>query len=263
MAIPLILHKEYNQCLICKANLGHETKLAELPFCHEHVKCSICNQAITAHEARWLLQQFMEEEKAENTANVPELDYTTLKIYHVKCSPIPDKMTTIKQSDYDYLNILRLTFEPNTSLSTDTNEKEAGIWAPHLVENMNFEQKCLLQARMMAAIEAIGRAKLQDKDYRRNYLDERERERFKKAKETTAISPKPNHGIVTPKESKEAQLAHFIELHFNSNPGHDIAKKILGEMNKSIDGLVKVGVPEPTAREQVLNILKQQKRIEK
>jgi hypothetical protein len=171
----------------------------------------------------------------------------------------PDATITIKQSEFDFLNLCRLAIIPNPDLNIRSNEIVAEGYGRQLIEKMDFEQ-LQKHLRMMEACAAQSRNILIANPKQRKELAAiREAERKEYAKTEAATSSRP-----TGKKSndlEEVQLAHFMELHEVKE--RTVGLKLMHQLNKAVRDLVKAGFAEPTARETALNMMKQNRQIVK
>lgn len=194
-----------------------------------------CKEPLSVPELQWALSKHLTE--------TPDL--VGLDVIHPRCAVLnrtheSDPTRTISQSEYDYLNLIRLSVTPNIELSTVTNENNAWLYSSKLVANMDFEQKSLHLKMLEACRAQVEVAIAQDPLRRKAYLEERERERFSTS---TAKTSKATSG---PKlGSKELQLKTFMELHGLTEMVS--AEKILNTRNKAVTALMQVGFTEQDA----------------
>jgi hypothetical protein len=196
-----IKSNEYSTCIFpsCTTPLGHDSKMEGFRTCHEHRACSFCNMPLSASEIAYCHDVSLEKDES-------------LDLKHPRCSAInhpslnEDPTLSIKQSEYDYLNLIRLCGFPNLDLSVVTNENNAMIYETRLLEAMSFEQKLIHLKMLEACVAQAGLAVRQDSSYRKNALEEREKVHQKRAKNEQLVSSK------SPAKSLESALEDPIEL---------------------------------------------------
>ena len=106
-------------------------------LCHEHRKCHICNLDLNAREQQWCYDHAIESGDDLESVH-PRCDSRAHQSFE------QDPTLTIKQSEYDYLNMLRLMIIPDPALSVETNKNNAYVQSTRLITEMaSFEEKLL------------------------------------------------------------------------------------------------------------------------
>lgn len=249
------------ECLICRKTLGAESREQGYLLCHEHRKCIQCTEDLTAREVRLCYDRYVEILEKDEQPN-----YTLIDVICPHCSVLSrnhldkDPTLSIRQSEYDYLNLIRLSVIPDTDLNQVTNENNAMIYSTRLVQNMNFEQKSLHMSKLQACLAQVQIAIRKDPEFKKGYLEDREKQKFAKANREALTSSRP---VSKSAESpEEIQLGTFMELHELTD--RKIALKVMQDMNKGIKSfMTSLKVSEPLAREMSLKILKDTGRIKK
>lgn len=250
---------EIKECIICSKPLGQESRDLGFPTCHNHRTCVKCELPLNAHEVKLCHKRVQEDEESidklilihsrclilerriESSANLTE-------------SSSNDPTLTIKQSEYDLLNMIRLMVTPNVELSDVTNENNACSQNQRLIANMNFEEK-ILHLKMMEACAAACSISLRTtKEYRKEAFKEREERQKKQAEKQRLTSSKPVGKSVEDKE--EVLLGTFMELHGLTE--RKSAQKIMKDTWKAIRQMTEIGIPEPLARENIIKGLVKQ-----
>lgn len=237
----------------CTAPLGGDSQMAGYLTCHTHRVCRFCLEPISSSEVRLAFTRAEEDGR--------EVGYSDL--YHTRCyakenppvplvSSDPEATTIIKQSELDFLNILRLMVIPDSDLSVTTNENNAMIQNKRLVENMSLDDAMLHLRMMEASVAACSIYIRTHPKFRKEALSEREKKHSAKAKTEALTSSRP--AGVKSDDSEEIALGTFMEM-FGLKE-RTSAKAIYRDRNKAIQGLMKTnGMPEPMARDIVTQML--------
>lgn len=256
--------REYTQCLICEKPLGHDSRSEGYMFCHSHRICSVCDAPLSPPQLRLCLKQYLESLEGQEDEKADRLDYNNVVITHPFCQLPLTKFNgqatvtqdgfqniSFSQSDIDLLNLIRLTCSPDPELSQITNENLAMDKAEVLLKNKDLEKKILFEVRMEAVLSMIKIVIRKDPKFRKNYLEEREKE-FKSTK-----SPKEPQDIKDFKSVKEIKqysekvsLEAMIELHGLNPENRSENIKIYENRIKTIKTLMaKMNLSEPIAQE--------------
>lgn len=231
---------DFTECVVCLKALGQESRDMRFRTCRDHRACSVCGSSLTAREIEWC-HAHLEGEPIEK-----------LILTHMRCSIVThsasdDPTLSVKQSDLDYLNILRLMVVPDSDLNIVTNENNAMIQSARLISSMNFDQK-LMHLKMLEACVAQCSVTIRTSpEYRKDLALEKQRGTEKRAKLESITSSRPAGKSLDAPE--EIALGTFMEMHGLSE--RTLAKKILSDRNKAINSLVGLGIPEALARENV------------
>lgn len=236
------------ECLTCSKPLGQDSKDLGIRFCHEHRKCSKCSGDLSAKELDWCLNHSIEDYPIEITVKdflqlYKEKDPSAiLTIVHPRCSAIEhktmdqDPTLTIKKSEYDYLNLIRLSFVPNPDLGLTTNENNAMIGCTQLIGQMDFDQKLLFIRMMEACAAQASIAVKQDPKWRKDALTVRENQRQKQAEQEKKTSARPFSKPAT--DTEELLLAKFMEDHGVTE--RKVAMKIRAQIEKAVESMCKM-----------------------
>ena len=241
--LPLLKKStQITECQICQNPLGSESRDLGYYFCHNHRICGVCEEPITARESKWCFESYLDSLK-ENE-NLEPLD---IEVIHPRCQKVPfEPRVYIKQSEYDFLNLLRLTLIPQVELSSIENENNAALYGKQFLAGMDYERKALHLKRLEAYVEVNQSVLRQDPQFNRKYIEERDKEHASKAKQEKVTSSRPVGR--KPEAPKELQLGAFMELHGFTE--RKTAQKLMNRWNDAINSLMKLGVPETEAREQ-------------
>jgi hypothetical protein len=261
MSSPLrVIHKHLKElkednasCLICKKPLGSESRELNYLVCHQHRRCLKCNEELSVAEIKWCFTRFIEDSGfSTSETEVPE-SYEQVEIICTKCHSLEhtgadkDPTAALKQSEYDYMNIVRLNMiDPDITLSTITNENVAMNAASRYVVGMTFEQKSIWLKKLEACVAQASILVKQDSQYQKNYLIEREKKHYDKAHKESLTSSRPSSK--TAESTEELQLGAFMELHALTERKQ--ALKILRDRNRSVKSLLAAfsNMTEPQAR---------------
>lgn len=216
----------------CKNVLGNESRELGYYLCHEHRKCSKCSQELRPeHTKLWF------EMQSESTDNID--------VTHPRCSVTyrptmnDDPSQSIKQSEYDYLNMIRLSVEPDKNLSEETNENNSLIHTGRFVDQMDWDSRYLYMKKLEACLARVQISLNCDKKKIKERLDAREQVKFEEAKVQSRVSSKPVSIPVT--DENEILLAAFMER--NGITDRKTAIKKARERQKLIEHLTKSGFP--------------------
>ena len=237
------LHKpEFTECLVCGHTLGQESRDLGWMLCHDCRICSTCKDPLNVRDAKYCLKRYLELLQTDEPPSYRHMD-----IIHPKCEVLRHQ-PSLNPSEYDYLNLIRLSVIPDLELSLVSNENVAMNMSARLVADMDFEQLSL-HLKMLQACEAQVRiAILQHPKYRKDALKERESKHFDKARKEAATSSRPV--TKSADDSEEVTLGVFMSQHGLTE--RSTAKKIFSQARKTIESLTKLGVPEELARENVM-----------
>lgn len=199
------------ECIICAKPLGSDSRNEGYYFCHEHRKCTVCTEILTAHEAKWCYDKYVEESKEESI----KIDLTKVEPIHARCYILRHRgdvtKISITQTEFDYLNLIRLMIEPDLDIDRVGNENAAYEKSARFIANMSFEQQQLHLSRIQACVAQVQNAINLNPLKKKESLNEREKEKFTRAKREALTSSRPDNK--TPEDSEELQLGHFMELH--------------------------------------------------
>lgn len=235
-ALHIIPPSDFTECIVCKAPLGADSRDARMRLCHAHRKCSVCGHDLNARE-----QRLVHDRVIENEETLDKLVPT-----HPRCEAIThptaeqDPTRTIKQSEYDYLNMLRLMVIPDLQLSVTTNENNAMIQCGRLIVSMQSFDEKLLHLRMLEACVAQASIAVRtDPKYRKDALADREKKHQQKAQTEALTSSRP---VGKPADDTEEQrIGAFMQKY--SLKDRKVALTILKDRDKAIVGFTKSGIP--------------------
>jgi hypothetical protein len=254
-----IQRRKYTECVICQKTLGDDSRSEGQLFCHEHRLCKYCSTEITVQESRICFNKFEERLEGEER-KAP--DYSLIDVECIRCKAIRHEPTiAIRQSEYDYLNLIRLMIIPDMNLSVITNENNAWIQSARLIQNMSLEQKLVHLSMMQSLVGQLEVAVRQDPDWRKDALKDREDKvrRSKpqqevKHKSTSELEPPPTRRTVQVKEEHkedEFNLDKFMKDYGLSE--REPAKKLFSQIKAAIKGWVRVGSAPELAEKQVID----------
>lgn len=251
-----ILKSEFSECIICGKPLGQDSKDARHRTCHDHRACIKCNLPLHPREI-----QLAHDRVIEDSA-----DISTIQLIHTRCEVVDkpaaqDSVLSIKQSEYDFLNMLRLMCTPNRELSGVTNENNAMIQSSRLIADMDFDSRLLHLKMMEACVAQVSIALRTDKSYRKEAFKEREEREKKLAEKQKLVSSSPKPPKVAAVDPEEIALGTFMELHGLTE--RKTAQSAMRDMWKAVKGLTACGIPEPMARENVVKQMVLQGRLKK
>ncbi len=238
---------QYNEC---KKPLGQESKDLGYPTCHEHRSCASCDLPLAPVEIQWCVDKY--KEKLEKDPS------ESFELIHPRCyslkkpSLAQDPTLSIKQSEYDYLNLCRLMIEPSMELSAVTNENNAMIsankYVQTLVHNLDFDAAYMHLKKLEACVTEVGLfVAKQDKKELKRRADEREKANEKKAKQEAKTSSRP---VQKPADDEhEVLLAAFMAR--NEIKSRVVGQKLWSDRNKAINGWLKAGIAKNVAEEMV------------
>ena len=243
--------RTFTECIICERTLGEDSRSSGVMFCHDHLKCEICGDEISPSEAKWCYRRWYDltsdPRDKENIKNITRV--------HTRCT-IPQEMTVpIKQTDLDFLNLIRLLVIPDMDLDQNSNEKIAYNASVQLIKNMNIEQTFIYMKKIESCLAQIQVARAQNPSLRKTI----DAERTVKARTESVGSAKSSSA--TPKSAKEVELSTFMELHGLEDRKE--ASEVLKERNKAIKSMMAAGFQEEQAREMTNAMLLEQGRIKK
>lgn len=194
---------EFTTCIVCQKPLGADSRDAAMRLCHEHRKCSKCEKPLNARE-----QQLCHDRVIEDNAPIESLE-----VIHPRCEALThptfeqDPTRSIKQSEYDYLNMVRLPM-PDIQLSVTTNENNGMIYCNRLVVDMTFEEKLLFERILQAALAQCQIAVHTDPKFKKDALKEREAKHAKEAKKEALTSSRPV--TKSPDDIEEQRIGAFM-----------------------------------------------------
>lgn len=259
------IHNEYSECVICNSPLGQESKDYGFPFCHECRMCKKCGKPLDHTEAKeaWRTYLLILDPTEQETPN-PE--HARSEVIHSYCRILdPDATITIKRSDWEILNVLRLAITPDLELSDVTNENQAIItYSKFLQINKMDHEMLLIHGRMLEACAAQAKIALSQNAEHRNEIQAQRKKKFDKiekdrqaslkaaAKEAPAKEP-------SSRENKRVAVETFMEVFGLSD--YASAKTLFNERQKFIDAQIKYGMTEVVARETVNAMLVSQGRL--
>jgi hypothetical protein len=157
-------------------------------------------------------------------------NYTLIDVECIRCKAISHEPTiTIKQSEYDYLNLIRLMVTPNMELSAESNEKIAWNSTCRFIQNMDMEQKGIHLAMMQNIVAQLCVAVTQDPKWSKNVLKDREKKRFDQSKQEAITSSRPPSKTII--DTQEIELGQFMKT-FGLKERKP-AMKLLGQIKKA------------------------------
>lgn len=194
------------ECVICKKPLGAESRDLGFPTCIEHRACHKCGKHLSAAELKWCHSRALED----------GAELTTEGLIHPRCElseshTIQDATLSIKQSEYTFLNLLRLKCIPNPDLSDDTNISNAALACENLITRMDFEAQRVHLLMMESALEVVQRHLRNNREELKTKFQESEKEKIKQAKREALTSARPTSKKADSPE--EQSLALFMETH--------------------------------------------------
>ena len=244
------------QCQICQKPLGQESRDQGFSVCHAHRVCVMCDKTLLAPEVALCLKRASESS-----------DGAPYEPIHPRCqvrlSRPTDPTLSIKQSDFDFLNLLRLMVVPNPNLSDITNCQNAMIQSDRLreflISQMDWDGVYSHLKMLEACVAAVSIAIKQDHSQLKKRSEAREAEKAKVAAREARTSSRPTSTPTT--DPGELQLATFMELHAIAE--RKTALKLMRDKNKAVAAWIKAGVPEKMALEMVTKNLIEQGRLSK
>lgn len=201
---------QYTECIICAKPLGADSRSEGYFFCHEHRKCTVCKEDLTSRETRWCYDKYVEECEEKDLSKIK---FDVIEVIHARCYTLrhTDSLVKITQSEFDYLNLIRLMIEPDMDLDRTGNENAAYEKSARFIANMNFEQQQMHLSRIQACVAQVQNAINLNPLKKKESLNEREKEKFARAKREALTSSRPDNK--TSEDSEELQLGAFMELH--------------------------------------------------
>ena len=249
-----MIHEEYKECIVCSKPLGQESRDLEYRTCHDHRTCiKDCGELLNPHDIKLCHKRALESEESLVLIH-PRCQVLERRIEsseNLQASSASDPILSIRQSEYDFLNSLRLMCVPNVELSDTTNENNASGQNKKLIAGMNFEQKMIHLKMMEACVASCSIVLRTTKEYRKEAFKEREERQKKQAEKQKLTSSRPTGKSIESQE--EILLGTFMEIHGLSE--RKTAQKIMKDTWKAIEGLVKIGIPEKMARENIVKDL--------
>lgn len=223
------------ECIICAKPLGADSRNEGYIVCHEHRKCVVCKENLTARECHWCADKYEEDYKQDKENPVKEIKYDVLEIIHARCYTLrhSDSLVKITQTEFDYLNLIRLMIEPDLDIDRVGNENAAYEKSARFIANMSFEQQQLHLSRIQACVAQVQNAINLNPLKKKESLNEREKEKFTRAKREALTSSRPDNK--TPEDSEELQLGHFMEVH--GVPERKLAIEYMKRQNKQVRNL--------------------------
>lgn len=240
----------YDACIVCGKPLGADSKDAGFRTCQDHRTCVKCEKHLNAREV-----QLCHERVLEDGASIE-----TLVLIHPRCESLThptleqDPTRSIKQSEYDYLNMIRLAVLPDTQLSVVTNENNAMIYEQKLVTSMSFDEKLLHMKMLEACLAQCSIALRQDPKYRKDALQEREKRHIERAKKEALTSSRPVSK--PPEDEKEILLGEFMRI--NQITDRKTAQRVWKDREKAINGWMACGMDLAKSTAMVDDLLKKQ-----
>jgi len=251
-----LLKFAFTQCIVCEKPLGQESRDLGHRTCHEHRACSKCGLPLHAREMQLCHDRLVED-------NLP---LSSLILIHARCeiaarqlSQDQDATLSIKQSEYDLLNISRLMTWPDENLNDTTNENNACIQNARYISSMSFDQKLQHLKMLEACVASVSIALRTSKDYRKEAFKEREEKAKKQADKERLTSSRPAQSAV--EKPEELALGTFMELHGLTE--RKVAMQLQREYEKCVAGFVKVGIKELDARKLTIDTMVKQGRLPK
>lgn len=170
-----------DQCMICDSPLGADSKAAGYPFCHGCRKCSKCGQDLTSTECKWCIKEFKSLEKringVGNTFEESELDYKGMEVIHPLCvERKDDPFITIRASEYDRLNQVRLAFCIDNSITSTIDIENARLAAIKLFGTLTLEEKQVQQDKITKVLVTLQLLSQQDPKHRKSMIQERDKQ---------------------------------------------------------------------------------------
>jgi hypothetical protein len=251
-----ILKMTFSECIVCSKPLGQDSKDSGFRTCHAHRACTKCGDPLQAREIQWCHDRLIED-------NLP---IEALQLIHARCEIASRQITqdqdatlSIKQSEYDLLNISRLMTWPDVNLNDTTNENNAYIQSQRLISGMSFDQITQHLKMLEACVASVSIALRTSKDYRKDAFKERDEASKKRADKEKLTSSRPTKNVVD--DPQELALGTFMELHGLTE--RKVAMQIQRDYEKSIKGFMAVGVKELDARKLVIDTMVKQGRLPK
>ena len=238
--------KPTSECVLCQKPLGQESKDLGYLTCKDHRSCLKCHEPLNAQEVKWCYDTY-------NELVSDGCETATLDLIHPRCvvveRPTLDKDPTlaIKQSEFDFLNLIRLSVIPDISLSLTTNENNAMIQSSKLIKDWDFDKTYAHLKMLEACVAQVSIAVSQNKEQRKKLEEHRDKEQKKKAQKEALTSSRPV--TKSADDIKEEQLGLFMQ-----NFGFKSRKTALTQWalrEKSVKGFVACGIAEVEARKLV------------
>lgn len=228
-----LVKPSFTECVICKKPLGQESRDLEMRLCHEHRKCSKCEQDLRPAEQKWAHEKALESSDS-------------IEVIHPRCAvlthptPEQDPTLSIKQSEYDYLNLIRLMIEPDQDLSVITNENNAMIRVQQWMTGLSsFDDKSVALKKLEACVAQASIIVRTDPKYRKDALKERDAKREKTAKQEALTSSRPANKPAD--DDAEVRLGSFMQEHDLKD--RKVAQTIMRDYDKAVLGFTKTGIP--------------------
>ena len=233
-ALHIVPPTDFTECVVCQKPLGADSRDARMRLCHEHRKCVVCGRDLNAIE-----QRLAHDTSVAN-------DGEPIEPVHPRCKAAThptieqDPTLSIKQSEYDYLNMLRLMVIPDEQLSVTTNENNAMIQCNRLITSMaSFDEKLLHLRMLEACVAQASIAVRTDPKYRKDALAEREKKHQERVKKEALTSSRPTSVPAT--DIEEQRIGAFMQKYGLKD--RKIALTILKDRDKAVTGFTKSGIP--------------------
>lgn len=252
MPLELLQQQEpIKECAICQKPLGSESRDLQYRVCHEHRKCVRCMDDLYPREIELCWARLIEESTEIEKPIGECLEH--FRPIHPRCEAVerasanPDPTLSIKQSEYDFLNLLRLALIGDPELSVETNENNAMMASERLIKDMDWDATYLHLKKLEACIAVVSIAVAPTRKELKAHIAERESHRARVAKKEEATSSRPVGK--KPDEASEVLLAEFMRL--NNIQSREAAKKLKRDRDKAILALTSLGIPEGVAQSSV------------
>lgn len=144
----------------CLKTLGAESRDAEYPVCHEHRKCSKCNQDVQAAESQYCLDMGIE------------------KIVHARCRAL--EMPELDK-ELDTLNLARLLIWPDPTVSRDTNNHTTATRFNHAISRLQHDEILIMLGKAQTLAAACSLALSKNRREIEEEINDREKNRHSSA----------------------------------------------------------------------------------
>lgn len=222
--------KQSGACLYpeCGKPLGHDSKEEGFLTCHDHRACEICSKSLNPRELELCYDVMVEDETKSITLKHPRCSISNHPTFE------QDPTLSIKQSEYDLLNMIRLMVTPNQELNIITNENNARIQSVKFIQDMDWEQRTMHLQMLEACVASVSSAvKSLDRKKLKEVANEREKVKFKKAEQEARTSSRPVGKPAT--DSNEVGLAQFMERY--EIKSRKVGQKMLRDRSKAVISL--------------------------
>lgn len=255
---------ELKQCQYpgCSALIASQNSIAIMQVCSDHDKCIDCGQAMSFYEIEFRLKpQVDENDPKDENGNAIFKPFDPNSWKHTRCSTI-NKLTSVTQSELDFLNICKLMVYGDPMLDNETLGRIAAkrFLNSDQIINQDFDQKIKHLERMRGVVDQLTLVLSKDKSSTIIISKEtRSAKRFSpeanlpiesdiehKGKKNKKIKPEVEHEEepkVAPKA--ETPLDKFL-AEYNNLP-----KNLISLSKKSYDNMTRMGLPINIALETI------------